>query len=122
MEFTTETFTPDRLFGGYSPIVSWQETALAGNNLTRGTVVARDSGNANKLVPVNSASGTASIQNPVGVIAVDVDASAADKSAVIYVAGEFNEDELTFGGADTIDDHRDALRSLGIYAVPAVAA
>lgn len=45
--------------------------------------------------------------------------SLADKSAIQYAlvaeTGEFNEDALTFGGSDTHDTHRDALRNLGIF-------
>lgn len=45
--------------------------------------------------------------------------AAADSNATqvvdVYKTGEFNEDALTFGGSDTHDTHRDALRALGIY-------
>lgn len=91
-------------------------TVLAGSGaLMPGTVMAKDSGNANKLVPVDSASGTASIQQPFAVLANTIDASASDASSLVFVKGYFQRSGLSFGGSDTADDHRDALRSNGIY-------
>lgn len=47
--------------------------------------------------------------------------TAADVAATqlvdVYETGEFNEDALAFGGADTHNTHRDALRALGIHLV-----
>lgn len=110
-----ETYTPDNLIAGGFPIATGDGTILAGQILTRGTVVAKDSGNANKLVIVDSASGTPSIQAPHAVLGEDVDATAGDVLAPLYISGEFNEDALAFGGADDVDTHRDALRDLSIY-------
>ncbi len=45
----------------------------------------------------------------------DVDATAAAKKGCAARAGSFNENKLIFGGTDTINDHRDALRELGIF-------
>ncbi|WP_321367944.1 head decoration protein [uncultured Desulfuromusa sp.] len=117
-----ETYTPDNLIAGDFPLVTGDGTILTGQTLVRGTVLAKDSGNDNKLVIVDSASGTASIQAPVAVLAQDVDASAGDAVAPLYLAGEFTERSLTFGGTDTADTHRDALRDLSIFIKKTVAA
>lgn len=91
-------------------------TILSGSGeLTPGTVLAKDSGNDNKLVPVDSSSGTASIQQPFAVLASTIDASASDAEALVFVKGYFQKSGLSFGGTDTADDHRDELRRLGIY-------
>jgi hypothetical protein len=117
-----ETFTPDKLLASDYPAVTDVRTVLTGQNLKRGTVLAEDSGNSDKLVPVNSGSATASIQDPVCILAEDVDASDADVNGLVYLSGAFNEGALTFGGTDTADTHRKALRDLNIYLKKAVSA
>ena len=110
-----ESYVPDNLIAGDFPLVTGEGTILTGQNLSRGTVLARDSGNDNNLVIVDSASGTASIHDPVAVLAEDVDASEGNVTGPLYLSGEFNENALTFGGTDTADTHRDALRDLSIF-------
>ncbi len=110
-----ETFTPDNLLASDYPLVTDIRTVLTGQNLARGTVLAEDSGNGDKLVPVDSASATASIKAPVCILAEAVDASVGDTEALVYLSGAFNEAALVFGGADTPDTHRKALRDLNIY-------
>jgi hypothetical protein len=117
-----ETFTPDKLLASDYPAVTDIRTVLTGQTLTRGTVLAEDSVNSNKLVPVDSGSATASINDPVCILAEDTDASSADANAVVFLSGAFNEGALTFGGTDTADTHRKALRDLNIYLKKAVSA
>ena len=119
---TLETYSPDNLIAGDFPMVTGDGTILAGRSLVRGTVLAKDSANSNKLVAVDSASGTTSIQSPVAVLAADVDASEADAVGPLYLAGEFTENALTFGGTDTADTHRDAMRDLSMFIKKTVAA
>ncbi|PWG61767.1 head decoration protein [Spiribacter halobius] len=122
-EFSSESYTPDRLVVNTDGLRTGEETVLGGQGtLARGTVVARDSVNANKLVPVDSASATASINDAVAILAQDVDTSGGDAAAPLYYAGEFNEAELAFGGTDTIADHRDAMRQRGLFTRSAVSA
>lgn len=110
-----ETYSPDNLIAGTFPIADGDGTILTGQTLVRGTVLAKDSGNADKLVVVDTANALASIKLPHSILAEDVDASAGDVVAPVYLAGEFNEDSLVFGGTDTADTHRDALRDLSIF-------
>lgn len=112
-------FAHSNLLAGDMPRVPEKQTVLSGaGNLTAGAVLAKDSANADKLVLVNSGSATGSIQTPYAVLAHDVDASAADADAMVYLSGHLNELALTFGGTDTADTHRAALRSLGIFITP----
>lgn len=60
--------------------------------------------------------------DPVAIIAEDKDATAEDKTVVVYESGEFNENKITFGAGHTKDSVRDALRLLSIYLKSAVAA
>ena len=113
------TFTHPNLRAGDVPVVTEKQTVLSGaGDLKAGAVLAKDSGNSFKLVLVDDNSATGSINNPYAVLAHDVDASAADAEAIVYLAGHFNELALTFGGDDTADDHRAALRGLGIFITP----
>jgi hypothetical protein len=43
-----------------------------------------------------------------------VDATSADVVSSGYIDGEFNENELIFGGNDTIADHKATLEAKGI--------
>lgn len=116
-EFSEEgVFAHPNLIAGETTLVTEKHTILSGaGELSAGSVLAKDSGNSDKLVLVDDASGTGSINVAYGILAEPVDASAADAEAIIYIKGHFNEDALTFGGDDTVADHRDALREKGIF-------
>ena len=108
------SYAHDNLLAGDFPRVERKATVASGaGELKRGSVLALDG--AGKAVLVDSGSGTASVQDPHAVLAHDVDATAADAEAIVYYTGEFNEGALVFGGTDTIDTHRDALRGLSIF-------
>jgi len=108
----SETFTPDKLLAGDYPVVTDIVTIDTGV-LTRGTCLGKIT-TGGKHVIVNSASSDGS-QNPVAILAEDADASAGDVQAVVYLSGAFNQAAVTFGGTDTADTHRAALRNLNIY-------
>lgn len=115
-EFTSEAYSPDQLLYNTDGLRTGEETVLTGQGtLARGTVLARDSGNSDKLVVVDSGSGTVSINTAVAILAKEIDTSSGDVDAPQYYAGEFNEDSLTFGGTDTADTHRDAMRQRGLF-------
>lgn len=61
-------------------------------------------------------------QTPYGVLAEDIDASVANVKATVYLEGQFVESQLIFGGADTLETHRAAMRDLGMIAVSSVRA
>lgn len=102
------TFDYDNLFAGSAEVVTG--SVIAGTNLTRGTVVGLVT-ETGKAISVDTTAVDGS-KNPYGIIAEDVE---ADKPVVVYLTGEFNEAALTFGGADTADTHRRALRDIGIF-------
>ncbi len=45
----------------------------------------------------------------------DVDATAEDQAAIVWLTGEFAQERITFGGTDTPETHKQAARALGIY-------
>lgn len=65
-----------------------------------------------KAVDSSAVDGSA---EPYGVLVDDTDATSADKSGVVELTGEFNEDALIFGGADTKETHRMALEAKHIF-------
>lgn len=105
---TIGTFEYDNLFAGAAEIV--RGTAIAGEALKKGDVVGiiTESG---KAVKVDSTKADGS-EKPYGIVADDAE---IDKPVVLYLAGEFNENALSFGGTDTADTHRRALRDIGIF-------
>lgn len=108
-----ETFTPDNLFAGHvQPVVSGSET-ITGAAFTRGTVLGQVTADS-KCVAVNNALSNGA-QTVYAVLAEDVDASSEDKVAAVYYTGEFNTNALTFGGDDTVADHKRGARNVGIF-------
>lgn len=75
-------------------------------------------------VPIAAGSGKYKIVNSANVdgsavpdcvlIQTTVVASDADSAVEVYTQGLFNGDHLTFGGSDTVDTHREALRDKNI--------
>jgi hypothetical protein len=49
-----------------------------------------------------------------------MDASAGDKTLLVYIAGEFNENEVTLGTGHTVASIREGLRDNGIFLKPSV--
>ncbi|MGE4544211.1 MAG: head decoration protein [Pedobacter sp.] len=115
-----ETYTPDNLLAGAYPVVTDEVTVVTGQTLTRGAVLGKITASG-KYALCDSAAVDGS-QSPVCILAENCDASAADKTSVpVYLSGEFAETSLTFGGTDTADTHRAALRDLNIYLKKTVA-
>ena len=114
------TYTHPNLLAGDFARVTRKGTIEAGNNLVAGTVLGQITANS-KLKAVDD-SLVDGAEAPYAILAHDVDASAADAEAVIYRSGDFNEDALTFGGDDTIADHRAALEAINIYTTKNVGA
>lgn len=103
------------IVANYERIVE-KHTILAGaGDLQPGTVMARDSDNGNKLVVVDSQSATESIKQPFAILANTYSVGASDVAGRVFVKGYFQQSGLIFGGTDTADDHRDALREKSIF-------
>lgn len=72
-----------------------------------------------KLLDKNATDGSSV---PYAVLAEAVDATSAAKKAIAYLEGQFNERQLVFASGTDIEDVRDAMRDVGLIAVPSVAA
>lgn len=61
-------------------------------------------------------------QTPIGILAEDCDATAADAECLFYYTGDFNDTQVALGAGHTVASIRDGLRTRGIYLIPAQAA
>jgi hypothetical protein len=112
-----ETYIPDSLFGGSAmPIVADSMIIAAGQNLKRGAVLGQitASGKGKLVNSANTGAAADGSETIYAILAEDVNAT-TDKTAAVYLTGEFNENALTFGGADTSTTHKTAARKVGIF-------
>lgn len=118
--FTSEAYNPDRLHAGDHPIRTLDVTIVSGQNLKRGAVLGVITASGKYTLSASAA--VDGSEDPVAILAEDCDASGGDKTAVVYVAGDFNADRLTLGDGHTVDSVRSALLARSIYIVDPVAA
>jgi len=111
--FTTEVYNPDRLIAGDENIITRDETLITGQNLKRGALLGKIT--ASGKLTLSLAAAVDGSEVPFGILVDDIDATAADKVAPMYMKGEFDEGEMTFGTGHTADSVRDGLRRLGIH-------
>ncbi len=86
---------PDNLFAGEFPSVQRVETITGGTVLVRGSVLGRITSSRHYTLSQHKA--TDGSQTPVVILAEDCDATTTDVKAVVYHAGEFNANALTYG-------------------------
>jgi len=113
-----ETLNPDKLLANDYPLVTDIVIIASGQTLVRGTLLGKVTATGKFLKCVSTAIDGS--QNPHSILSEDCDASGGDQSAVTYLSGAFNQNAITFGGADTAATHRVALRDLNIYLKTAV--
>lgn len=114
--------TPENLFAGLDPRALTKAGILrklgTAATLVRGTLLAKSSGSAGdgKLVIFGTTAATNETLTADCVLAEDVEVgTSADEPALVYITGNFNEDELVLAtGASLTEDDRDALRVRGI--------
>lgn len=113
--YTSEgSFSPDNLIAGdqVNPITK-SVTLISGQNIVRGTVlgIITASGKYTKSLSAS----TNGSQTPKAIAVEDVDASGGDKTTLVYIAGVFNQNELTLGSAHTVASITEGLRDNGIF-------
>lgn len=114
--------TPENLFAGLDPRALTKAGVLrklgTAATLVRGTLLAKSSGSGGdgKLVIFGTTAGSNETLTADCVLAEDVEVgTAADENALVFITGNFNEDELTLAsGASLTEADRDALRVRGI--------
>ena len=120
-EFKTEgTYVPDALVAGNAHLlVGRKVTVAAGAALVRGAVLGKITASGKYLLSVSAA--TDGSEAPDLILAEDVDAAAADASALAYARGDFNARALTLGAGHTTGSITEGLRAKGITLLPALA-
>lgn len=110
----SEIYTPDNLFAGHvMPKVTDEGIIAAGQNLPRGAVLGMVTATGKlKLVDKEASDGS---QNVYAILAEDINATDADKTAPIYLTGEFNENALTLAAGTTVADIKTSARIVGIF-------
>ncbi len=117
----TETYTPDNLIAGDFPVETSTVTIVSGQNLTRGALLGKITASGKFTLSASGAGDGSEV--PIAVLAEDTDASGGDVSNVpVYVSGDFNEGQVTFGTGHTADSVRWDLYGRGIYLKSAVSA
>jgi len=108
-----QEFKADNLIAGDYPIMCEAITIDKGQNLKRGSVLGKIT---EKDVYVLSSAGESDgSQNPMSILAQDVDGSDEPKSTFAYFSGQFNQDSLILGKDHTLSTIKDNLRSANIY-------
>lgn len=120
MNTVVDTTTPDGLLLGLFPVVTDVGTLITGQNLTRGAVLGKITASG-KLTRLDKSEDDGS-QVPYAILADDVDATSADKTAPLYIAGSFDAAKLNFVSGTAAADVKDAARNVGLYFVTVSAA
>lgn len=111
--FATGVFTPDALVAQNANLLVHDSiTLITGQNLLRGTVLGKITASG-KYTKSLSAAGDGS-QTPAAILAIDCDATAADKTTVAYFRGDFMGNELILGASHTLASIKAGLRTANI--------
>ena len=110
--FSGDVYNPDRLIAGEG-VRTLPVTIVSGQNVARGAVLGRITASGKYALSAAAAGDGSEV--PRAVVAVDVDASAADKEGQVIVFGELNAAALIFGAGHDADSVREDLRSVGIF-------
>lgn len=118
-EFSTTSYTPDKLLAGSMPLASKKVTILSGQTVARGAVLGKITTGGKYILSLSAAADGS--QTPDAILSHDADASGGDVEAIVYTRGDFNQNALTIGTAHTADSIREGLRAKGIHLVKALA-
>ena len=108
--------TPDNLIAGHEVPVLLKGVALASGQgvVKRGTVLGIVTANGKGKVVDKTVDPKDGTETAYGILADDVDTTAADITAQVYTSGLFNRKALIFAENNTAADHEETLRGLGI--------
>ena len=119
-KFATEgTFSPDNLVAGNADLlVARKVTIITGQNLERGAVLGKITASSKYNLSLSAAIDGS--EEPDLILAEDVDATGADKTALAYARGDFISNALTLGAAHTVASITEGLRAKGITLITAI--
>lgn len=116
--FASNAFSPDRLIASDFPLLTVSITLISGQDLSRGAVLGKITASGKHTLSDDGAADGS--ETPDLILAEDTDASGGDVATIAYARGEFDENEITLGGAHTADSIREGLRAKGIHLVPSI--
>lgn len=112
--FTNQgTLKPDNLIAGDFPRVSRIVTVTGDTSLVTGTVLGRISADSN--YQISEATKDDGSEIPDGILAEVAELTEGNVQALVYLAGEFNEQALTLGAGHTLDSVRQVFRTRSIF-------
>lgn len=106
------TFTPDKLLDR-DTITRKRTVASGAGVLARGTVLGKITASGKYIKSLSAASDGSQV--PSAILLEGVDATSADKEAIIAIEGKFAVAGVTFGASHTLASTEDALRDVRIY-------
>lgn len=109
----SETYTHDNLLAGDFPLKTLPVTVLSGESVPRGRVMGKVTASGKYRSCNDALSDGAEVAE--AVMAEAVDASSGDAPGIVYLTGDFNERQLTFGGDDTVSDHYSEMRLRSLF-------
>jgi hypothetical protein len=110
---TVGTYVPDSLIAGDMPLRARKVTIGTSQTIVRGHVLGQITTGGNVIVSLSDAEDGSEVPRFIAAESITTGGSTAE--AIVYEAGEFNEDALTLGASHTIATIREGLRGLGIY-------
>lgn len=113
MDSISDTITRDNLFGSDFPQMFEEVTVISGQDLARGAVLGKITASG-KVTIIDEGASDGS-ENFYAVLTEAVDASLGDVVGPAAIAGSFQEQALTVGGATVLADYKEAARALNCY-------
>ena len=102
-------FDYQQILAGDFQRVAYSFTLKAGQVYKLGSVIGLDAGGKGVLV------GNDSVTDIFGILAEEVDATAEDQVATVFLTGEFAQERMIFGGTATAAGHWAAARNKSIF-------
>ncbi len=116
MATNLESFQFENLETGRFPSHQDWRTMILGQNLTRGTLLAKVTATGEYIQWDSNGSGGTEIPN--AILSKDCDSRSAAAACRIYTFGEFNQEALILQSGDTLTEaNLNSLRDAGIYLV-----
>jgi len=113
MDSLNTSITRDNLFGSEFPQMFEEVTVISGQDLARGAVLGKIT-SSGKVTIIDEGAGDGS-ENFYAILTEAVDASLGDVVGPAAIAGAFQEQALTVGGATVLADYKAAARALNCY-------
>lgn len=111
--YATQAFIPDGLIAQNAHLLLDEPIVLAsGQNLKRGAVLGRITASGKYVLSLSAAADGS--QAPAAVLAVDTDATGADKNTVAFFRGDFQAQAVILGAGHTVASVKAGLRAANI--------